>query len=190
MYLPKGDWYDFWSGELHHGGQAVSVPVPLDTVPLFARGGSIIPLGPTMQRTDERPLDNLTLLVYPGAPGAEGRATIYEDDGASQAYRNGRHAVTSIVSTFQEGSARVEVDATSGSYDGQPATRDLVVRIWRAVRPGRVFVHSGDGRSLNAVGETPPGGAGPSWAWEAGTWVVVHIPQVACRTPVVVEVQD
>ena len=69
VYLPAGGWYDFWTGERYEGGQSVSVATPLETVPLFARGGSIIPLGPVMQRTDERPLDDLTLLVYPGASG-------------------------------------------------------------------------------------------------------------------------
>ena len=67
VYLPAGVWYDFWTGQRHEGGRSISVATPLDTMPLFVRGGSIIPLGPVMQRTDERPLDDLTLLIHPGS---------------------------------------------------------------------------------------------------------------------------
>ena len=119
VYLPAGTWYDFWTGERYEGGQSVSVATPLETVPLFARGGSIIPLGPVMQRTDERPLDDLTLLVYPGAPGA---CAIYEDDGATQAFRDGQHALTEVRSSFDDGVVRVEVGAVTGQYAGQPPT--------------------------------------------------------------------
>src|SRR6185369_8892334 len=100
VYLPAGVWYDFWTGERHEGGRAISTATPLDTIPLFARGGAIIPLGPTMQRTDERPLDELTLLVYPSEPGNGSSYELYEDDGRSQQYRGGHHALTAISAGF------------------------------------------------------------------------------------------
>lgn len=187
VYLPAGAWYDFWSGRRHEGGQAVSVAVPLDTVPLFARGGSIIPLGPTMQRTGERPLDILTLLVYPGAHGESGACTIYEDDGVTQAHRRGAFAETVVTATFDDGAARVAVGATTGSYAGQPDARDLVVRIRYDGRPDRVRVRVG-GDAATEVGQASSAATGPSWDWEDEQWATVRLPAMGIRQAVTIEV--
>jgi len=187
VYLPAGDWYDFWTGDRHKGGQAISVGVPLDTMPVFARGGSIVPLGPTMQRTDERPLDNLTLLVYPGAPGTSGTCTLYEDDGATQAHQRGESALSMVTSAFGEGAVRVEVCATAGTYRGQPPSRDLTVRIWHPARPTRVTVRRSGGEAVT-VSEGAQAGDGASWAWESPYWVTVRVPHVDVRSVLTVEV--
>jgi len=86
VYLPAGTWHDFWTQERYHGPAGVTVAAPLERVPLFVRGGAIIPLGPVAQYDGEQPLDEVTLLVYP-----EGEASfkLYEDDGRSNAYRDG-----------------------------------------------------------------------------------------------------
>jgi alpha-glucosidase len=149
VYLPAGSWYDFWTGQRYEGGRAISVETPLDTIPLFARQGAIIPMGPAMQRTDERPLDDLTLLVYPGASSEDGSteggaAVIYEDDGATRAHQRGQYALTEIRSAFNDDAVRVEIDAAQGEYAGQPAVRDLTVRIWSPARPSGVQARVGN----------------------------------------------
>ena len=86
LYLPQGTWYDFWTGDPVGGGREITRPVDLETMPLYVRAGAIVPLGPVKQYTAE-PVDSpLTLVVY---PGADGRGSIYEDDGHSFGYQRG-----------------------------------------------------------------------------------------------------
>jgi alpha-glucosidase (family GH31 glycosyl hydrolase) len=86
VYLPAGVWYDHWSGEKIAGPRWIERPVDLATMPLFVRGGAIIPLDPVRQSTSEPASEPTTLRVYPGADGA---FTLYDDDGESQGWRDG-----------------------------------------------------------------------------------------------------
>ena len=70
LYLPRGAWYDFWTHERVTGGRELSGKVDLETTPLYIRAGSVIPIGPVKQYTDEKVDGPLTLWVYPGADGA------------------------------------------------------------------------------------------------------------------------
>jgi alpha-D-xyloside xylohydrolase len=70
VYLPNGRWVDYWSKQIHVGPSWITVHAPLDTLPLFVREGAIIPMGPEMQHVDEKPLEPLTLDVYPSGEGA------------------------------------------------------------------------------------------------------------------------
>jgi alpha-glucosidase/alpha-D-xyloside xylohydrolase len=86
LYLPRGAWYDFWTGQRVEGGREIDRPVDLATMPLYVRAGAIVPVGPVRQYVDE-PVDApTTLRVY---PGADGGFTLYEDDGVSFGYRRG-----------------------------------------------------------------------------------------------------
>jgi hypothetical protein len=86
LYLPRGDWYDFWTGERITGGREIERAVDLATMPLYARAGAILPFGPLRQYTGESVDAPLELVVYPGADGA---FTLYEDDGATFDYWRG-----------------------------------------------------------------------------------------------------
>jgi alpha-glucosidase len=89
VYLPAGVWYDIRSGERLVGPRHVLAEAQLDQpIPLYARGGAIIPSGPPLQWIDERPLDRLRLDVYPDAHGAA-EGWLYDDDGRSLAYEHG-----------------------------------------------------------------------------------------------------
>jgi alpha-glucosidase len=90
VYLPAGDWFDWHTGERHTGPAHRLAPAPLDRMPLYARAGSIVPMGPELRYADEKPLDALTLRVFPG----EGEFALYEDDGHSLAYERGEWCVT------------------------------------------------------------------------------------------------
>lgn len=70
LYLPRGDWYDFWTGERVAGGRYITRTCPLDTIPVYARAGAIVPLGPERSHIDEIAPDSVTLEVYTGAAGA------------------------------------------------------------------------------------------------------------------------
>src|SRR5215510_2890659 len=90
VYLPAGAWYDFWTGARHEGAAGITVEAPLDRLPLFVRAGAIVPMGPVVQYTPERSLDEITLLIYPDGVS---RFALYEDDGRTNAYRRGHYAL-------------------------------------------------------------------------------------------------
>ena len=93
VYLPEGQWYDFWTGEAHPGGSTLSRPVDLATMPIFVKAGAILPLDPIRQYTSEEVKDPLTICIYRGAGGT---ARIYHDDGSSNGYLKGESSITSL----------------------------------------------------------------------------------------------
>ena len=86
VYLPAGtDWYNFWTSERLHGGQTITADAPIDTLPLFVRAGSILPLGTTVESTND--VQKIaSLRIY---PGADGDFDLYRDDGTTYAYEKG-----------------------------------------------------------------------------------------------------
>jgi len=86
VYLPRGVWHDFWTGERHEGGREISRAVDLKTTPLYVRAGGIVPMGPVLQYTEEKVVGPPTVNVY---PGADGSFLLYDDDGKSFRYRKG-----------------------------------------------------------------------------------------------------
>ena len=86
VYLPPGVWYDFWTREKLEGGRELMRTVDLETMPLYVRAGTVLPLGPVTQHTDEKVDEPLSISVY---PGADASFLLYEDDGRSFNYRKG-----------------------------------------------------------------------------------------------------
>lgn len=84
------EWYDFYSGKQIAGGQTTKVAAPYERIPLFVRSGSIIPFGPEIQYSDEKPADKINLYVY---AGSDGEFTLYEDENTNYNYENGNYAV-------------------------------------------------------------------------------------------------
>jgi len=126
VYLPEGTWFDYWHGRQLTGGRMIHVAAPLETVPLYVRGGAIIPMGPEMNYVGEKATDPLSFEIYPDAQG-NAQTTLYEDDGVSPAYRNGVERRTTV--TYQ--SSTIDVSAPTGSY--QPGARDMVFTIHSSV---------------------------------------------------------
>jgi alpha-D-xyloside xylohydrolase len=93
LYLPDANWYDFWSGTSTQGGRVVEAAAPLDRIPLYVRAGSILPLGPEMEWSTEKPADPIELRVY---RGADGDFTLYEDENDNYNYEKGVHATIPI----------------------------------------------------------------------------------------------
>ncbi|MFZ1084174.1 MAG: TIM-barrel domain-containing protein [Terracidiphilus sp.] len=93
VYLPAGaDWYNYWTNERVKGGQMVRVAAPIDTLPLFVRAGSIIPLGAAVENTHQAQAIE-KVRVY---PGADANFTLFSDDGTSYAYEQGAGSVTKL----------------------------------------------------------------------------------------------
>jgi alpha-glucosidase/alpha-D-xyloside xylohydrolase len=86
LYLPRGVWHDFWTNERLEGGREITRKVDLETMPLYVRGGAIVPLGPVKQYVFEKIDEPLEIKIY---PGADGSFLLYEDDGSTFNYRKG-----------------------------------------------------------------------------------------------------
>lgn len=91
LYLPKGQWHDWWTGEPLEGPRWVERPVDLAMLPLYARAGGIVPLDPARQYTSQPVTEPTTVRVY---PGADGTFTLYDDDGHTTGYQDGSDART------------------------------------------------------------------------------------------------
>jgi alpha-D-xyloside xylohydrolase len=107
VYLPAGcDWYNYWTNQRLHGGQTIEVDAPIDTLPLFVKAGSIVPVG-----TDEggaRQTQKIaSVKVY---PGADGRFTLFRDDGTSYSYEQGKYSVTRLI--WNDAAHRLEHEGT------------------------------------------------------------------------------
>ena len=122
-YLPKGaSWYDFWTGKQFKGGQTVTLQTSLETVPMFVRAGSIVPLGPEMQYVGEKAWDNLEMRVY---PGADGTFTLYEDEGDSYNYEKGVHSTITFL--WNDKSRTLTIGERKGEYPGMLKSRRFTV---------------------------------------------------------------
>lgn len=125
VYLPAGtDWWDFWSNERHAGGQTIQRLAPIDIMPVFVKAGSIIPFGPAVQYTSEKPWDNLEIRVY---PGAEGSFVLYEDEGDNYNYEKG--AFTEIPFHWDEAHGTLIIGARKGKYKGMLKERTFRVHL-------------------------------------------------------------
>ena len=110
LYLPRGTWHDWWTGEAQEGGREVTRKVDLATTPLYVRAGAIVPTGPVKQYTGEKVDAPLTLTVY---PGTDGTFSYYEDSGNGFAYRNGEWMGLDLA--WSEGRKTLSVRLARGS---------------------------------------------------------------------------
>jgi alpha-D-xyloside xylohydrolase len=111
VYLPAGtDWYNFWTNERVKGGQTITVAAPIDTLPLFVRAGSILPMGVPVESTNETQALS-EVRVY---PGADGSFDLYSDDGTTYAYERGEMQLTHLAWS----DAAQKLTGTSGDEAG------------------------------------------------------------------------
>jgi alpha-glucosidase len=123
VYLPAGDWYDFWSGKCIMGPADLPVQAPLDALPLFVRAGSVVPMGPVMQHSEEFVPEKLELHVFAGA----GANSLYEDDGRTHAYRNGDMRVTQF-KLEEDNNSLALTRSVHGPYDPGYQDYDVLLR--------------------------------------------------------------
>ncbi|MFC1725404.1 TIM-barrel domain-containing protein [candidate division KSB1 bacterium] len=94
VYLPESTgWYDFWTGDFHAGGHFIKKVTPVDILPLYVKAGSIIPMGPFRQYSDEIPENPVELRVY---TGEDAEFNIYEDENDNYNYENGIYTVIPV----------------------------------------------------------------------------------------------
>jgi len=123
VYLPEGaSWFDFWTNEVHSGGQTITADAPLDKMPLFIKAGSILPIGPQVQYAQQPSEESLQIHVY---SGADGSFNFYEDEGDNYNYENGQSS--KIVFNWNDASKTLTIGNREGSFDGMQADREFEI---------------------------------------------------------------
>jgi len=133
LYLPKSTWYDFWTGDSLRGGRTVDAPAPLDSMPLYVRAGSIVPMGPDVEYSDEKAADPIELRVY---GGADADFTLYEDEDDNYDYEKGVYATIPI--HWDDAARRLTIGDRNGRFPGMRAARTFRL----------VFVSPGHGAGI------------------------------------------
>ncbi|SFV32190.1 alpha-D-xyloside xylohydrolase [Thermoflavifilum thermophilum] len=124
VYLPAHTgWYDLYSGKYFTGGQTIQAGAPYDHIPVFVKAGSILPLGPAVEYTDQKPADTIVLQVY---TGADAQFTLYEDDGRSYAYEKGAYSLIPI--RYDDQHQRLTIGQREGSFAGMLQKRVFIIR--------------------------------------------------------------
>ena len=118
IYFPMGLWYDFYTGKPMVGGKRFTMPAPYERMPLYVREGSIVPIGPEMEWSGEKPADDILLAVY---AGRDGSFTLYEDDGLTYAYEKGAYSTIPI--TWDDAARSLTIGPCSGSFPEMLPTR-------------------------------------------------------------------
>jgi alpha-D-xyloside xylohydrolase len=122
VYLPQARWYDFWTGAAVEGPRTFAAAAPLDRLPLYVRAGSILPLGPPIEWSSEKPADPIELRVY---AGTNGDFTLYEDEGDTYHYEKGAYA--EIPLHWDDAHRTLTIGDRRGSFPGMLASRTFRV---------------------------------------------------------------
>ena len=127
LWLPEGDWFDFFSGEHYTGNRWRAIYGRLSDIPAFAKAGAIVPLGPMVGWGGVGNPEQLDVHVF---PGADGRFDLYEDDGDSTAYLQGKFCLTEIQQTWSGQRLEIVIKPGNGDASLPPARRTyrLIVR--------------------------------------------------------------
>lgn len=139
VYLPGGQWIDYWSGEpfISKGEWKRNCSWPATVGgPLFVKGGAIIPMGPVTAFVDQEPLEIVRLDVYPYGDSAY---TLYEDDGISFDYEKGSWATTEFRCREQKNNILVTIGRRQGSYREMPRNRSYLLSVHCRTEPAKVL---------------------------------------------------
>lgn len=128
VYLPKQKgWYDFYTGKHYAGGQTIVADAPFDKIPVFVPEGSILPVGPEMEWSDQKKAELIDLYVY---AGKDGSYTLYEDEGTNYNYEKGKYAMIDF--KYNDAQKTLTIGARKGSFDGMLQKRRFNVILVKA----------------------------------------------------------
>ena len=123
VYFPECEgWYDFYSNEFLSGGESRTVAAPYGRMPLYVRAGSIVPFGPEIQWSDEKPADVIDLYIY---QGADGEFTLYEDENVNYNYEKG--LCSKIDFKYDDRMKLLSIEERQGEFPGMLEERTFNV---------------------------------------------------------------
>lgn len=145
IYLPEGEWIDYFSGEMYEGGRVINnYEAPLWKLPLFVRNGAVIPM--TNPNNNVSQIDR-TLRIYEIYPSGHTSFTEYDDDGTTEAYRRGEFATTYIESEAVGDRVTVTIHPSEGDFAGFERMKRTELRINVTAEPDGVKAYV-DGRRV------------------------------------------
>jgi alpha-D-xyloside xylohydrolase len=141
VYLPttEGGWYDFWTEKPLPDGETVESAAPIDTIPVFVRAGSILPLGAVDQYVGQDKASPTELRIY---PGADATFTLYDDDGASYGYENGQSSAIAL--TWKDSKRELVIGKRSGSFPGMPSEQSFAVHLAGSAHADQTIRYRGE----------------------------------------------
>jgi alpha-D-xyloside xylohydrolase len=140
VYLPKtpGGWIDFWTGKKYESNQTIDAAAPLETIPLFVKAGSIVPMGPFIQYAEEKTNGEIELRVY---TGSDGSFSLYEDENDNFDYKKGMYSI--IPFSWNENTKTLVIGKRAGTFPGMLKKRTFNI----------VWVREGHGSGLAPEGK-------------------------------------
>ena len=134
VYLPKSaNWYDFWTGKLIAGGQTIDAAAPIETLPLYIKAGSIVPMGPYLQYATEKVADPIEIRVY---TGADADFVLYEDENDTYNYEQGQFSTIAL--NWNEASKTLTIKDRKGEFPGMLKDRTFKI----------VYVNTTNGKGI------------------------------------------
>ena len=171
-WLPEGLWYDVCRNSIQHGGSTITDHYDLSEIPYFIRLGSIIPCNPPVSHLKAEP-SSLILWVI---PGADGEGKLYEDQGDSEAYKDGAFATTLFSQRHDAEGTTLTIMPREGSYDGM-----IQERAWQAV-----FFLMDEPLSVSINGEETT-----DWTYDDQLRrLTVNVPTRPCSEAIAINVKD
>ena len=150
VYFPEQcGWYNLYTNEHVEGGQRLIVDAPYEQIPVFVREGAIIPFGPEMEWSDEKPAELINLYVY---AGQNGTFQLYEDEGTNYNYEKGKYATIDI--TYDDASKTVSFGARKGSFPGMLKNRRFNVVYITKDAPKPLNLDDPEGKMVQYTGKS------------------------------------
>jgi alpha-D-xyloside xylohydrolase len=154
VYLPSGTgWYELRSGQYYEGGQTIQAEAPFSDIPVFVKAGSILPCGPEIQYTAEKPADPIRLFVY---TGGDGSFNLYEDENVNYNYEQGQFSLIPL--SFSDKDQTLTIGERRGEFPGMLQTRTFEIN-WInrqktsgldfQSKPDAVVIYDGSSQSLH-----------------------------------------
>ena len=149
VYFPKQcGWYNLYTNEYIAGGQTLVVDAPYEQIPVFVREGAIIPFGPEMEWSDEKPAELINLYVYAGQNGS---FQLYEDEGTNYNYEKGKYATIDI--TYDDAAKTVSFGARKGQFNGMLKNRQFNVVLISKDSAKSLNLDNPEGKLVNYSGK-------------------------------------
>jgi alpha-glucosidase (family GH31 glycosyl hydrolase) len=168
VWLPPGEWFERDSGANFHGPVTVEREFSISQIPLYVKGGSIIPMQPPMSYTGEKPVDPLILTVFPLQNGQTSKYRLYDDAGDTPGYQQEEFAWTPIQADLNADGAilTLTVAPTAGHYAGMSNERAYEFRLPGNWPPTSVTVNN-EPLAYSSTADKP------GWRFEGNTLTTV-----------------